>query len=45
MHLSSPGAQLINDRQVAWMLGFQATFIISGVLFALMDRLAGEKHG
>ena len=45
MHLSSPGAQPINDRQIAWMLAFQGTFIVSGVLFALMDRLAGERHG
>ena len=43
MHLTTPGAH-IDDRQIGWMLALQGTFIISGVLFALMDRLAGGKH-
>jgi uncharacterized protein (TIGR00645 family) len=43
MHLTTPGAH-IDGQRIGWMLGIQATFIISGVLFALMDRLAGDKH-
>ena len=43
MNVTVPGAH-IDGRQLGWMLGIQATFIISGVLFALMDRLAGSKH-
>ena len=43
MHLTTPDAH-INGPQIAWMLGIQGTFIVSGVLFALMDRLSGGKH-
>ncbi len=43
MHVTTPGAH-IDGIKIGWMLGIQATFIISGVLFALMDRLSGSKH-
>ncbi|HQU15367.1 MAG: hypothetical protein B7Z66_08455 [Chromatiales bacterium 21-64-14] len=31
-----------DDRQLAWKVGIHLTFVVSGVLFALMDRLAGD---
>jgi len=44
MHQSTPGIEPLNNMQVAWMVGIHMTFIVSGVLFALMDRLAEHKH-
>lgn len=32
-----------DDRSISWRLGLHLTFVVSGLLFALMDRLAG--HG
>lgn len=32
----------ISDRDLAWMIGIHLTFVVSGVLLALIDRLAGE---
>jgi uncharacterized protein (TIGR00645 family) len=32
-----------SDGEIAWRLALHLTFVISGVLFALMDRLAGHK--
>jgi uncharacterized protein (TIGR00645 family) len=29
----------LDDRELAWMVGIHVTFIISGLLYALMDRL------
>ena len=34
----------ISDRDLAWKVGIHMTFVISGVLLALMDRIEG-KHG
>ena len=36
----------IPDRHLAWLVGIHVTFVVSGVLLALMDWLAGltEKH-
>jgi len=36
----------ISDRTLAWLVGIHLTFVISGVLLAVMDWLAGkvEKH-
>lgn len=31
-------------ERLGWMLGIHMSFVISGVLLALMDRLAGEEH-
>ena len=38
---------LITDRDLRWMIIVHITFIVSGVLLALMDFLASkaEKHG
>ena len=34
------------DKQLAWKVGLQVTFVLSGVLFAFMDRLtAGKPNG
>ncbi len=36
----------IPDRELAWLVGIHLTFVVSGVLLALMDLLAGKtaKH-
>ncbi len=47
MHISTPGVEHLSNDQIAWMVGIHFTLIISGVLFAWMDRIAepaGEKH-
>ena len=31
-------------EQLAWKVGLHLTFVVSGVMFALMDRLAGKAH-
>lgn len=36
---------IYSNEQLAWKVGIHMTFVTSGVLFALMDRLAGSKHG
>ncbi len=37
--------ETLTDTQLAWKVGLHMTFVVSGVLFALMDKLAGGKHG
>jgi uncharacterized protein (TIGR00645 family) len=32
------------DRDLAWLVGIHITFVVSGVLLALMDRLAEPGH-
>jgi uncharacterized protein (TIGR00645 family) len=32
------------NEQLAWKLGLHMTFVVSGVLFALMDRLSHRSH-
>ena len=46
MHQADPSVTPLSDSQLGWMIGIHATFIISGVLFAIMDKLAGStpKH-
>ncbi|HXT78534.1 MAG TPA: TIGR00645 family protein [Acetobacteraceae bacterium] len=34
----------LSDRELAWSVGIHATFVISGVLLAVMDRLGGKSH-
>jgi len=36
--------ETLTDSQLAWKVGLHMTFVVSGVLFALMDKLAGGKH-
>jgi uncharacterized membrane protein YqhA len=45
MHISTPGVEHLNNMQMAWMVGIHITLIVSGVLFALMDRIAEPKGG
>ena len=42
MHLSQGDAQ-IEDRLLTWMVAIHVTFLLSGLFYALMDRLGG-KH-
>jgi uncharacterized protein (TIGR00645 family) len=32
------------DRHLAWMVGIHLTFVVSGLLYALMDRVHGGGH-
>ncbi|MBC9071646.1 TIGR00645 family protein [Thauera sp. CAU 1555] len=37
----------LDDRELAWMVGIHVTFVVSGLLYAVMDRLqrgGGEAH-
>jgi uncharacterized protein (TIGR00645 family) len=34
----------LDDRHLAWMVGIHLTFVVSGLLYALMDRLQGRAH-
>ncbi|MFM1956016.1 MAG: hypothetical protein RIR20_836 [Pseudomonadota bacterium] len=44
MHQSTTGIEHLSNSQMAWMVGIHFTLILSGVLFALMDKLAGSNH-
>lgn len=33
------------NQQIAWKIGLHMTFVVSGVLFAVMDRLTAGKSG
>lgn len=46
MHQADPTMTPLNDSQMGWMVGIHLTFIVSGVLFALMDKIASSspKH-
>jgi uncharacterized protein (TIGR00645 family) len=35
----------LTDRELAWSVGIHMAFVVSGVLLAVMDRLAGKTHG
>ena len=35
--------QNLSDRELGWMVGIHITFLLSGVLYALMDKLHGSK--
>lgn len=34
----------LEDRHLAWMVGIHVTFLFSGVLYALMDKLSNKGH-
>ncbi|MCP5279196.1 MAG: TIGR00645 family protein [Thiobacillus sp.] len=40
MHVES-----LSNEQLAWKVGIHMTFVVSGVLFALMDRITADKAG
>jgi uncharacterized membrane protein YqhA len=33
------------NNELAWLVGIHLTLIFSGVMFALMDRIASGNHG
>jgi uncharacterized protein (TIGR00645 family) len=35
----------LSDRELAWNVGIHMTFVVSGVLLGIMDRLTGKEHG
>jgi uncharacterized protein (TIGR00645 family) len=37
--------KVLNPDQLKWKVGIHITLVVSGVLFALMDRLADSKEG
>lgn len=37
--------EVISDRQLAWKVGIHLVFVVSGVLFALMDRINMGSKG
>lgn len=39
MHVGS-----YNNEQLAWKVGIHMTFVVSGVLYALMDKIGGKAH-
>lgn len=45
MNQSISNSEHLTDTQLAWMLGIHFTLILSGVLFAMMDKIAASsKH-
>lgn len=44
MHQSTPGIEHLSDTQMAWMVGIHFTLILSGVLFAVMDKISESSH-
>lgn len=44
MHITEPSGEHLDNAQMGWMVGIHVTLIISGVLFALMDRIAEPAH-
>jgi uncharacterized protein (TIGR00645 family) len=44
VHKSTLGSEHIANEQIAWMLAIRMTFIFSGVLFAVMDYIAGKSN-
>lgn len=37
-------ADQLTNRKLGWLLGIHLSFVVSGVLLAAMDRLAGRSH-
>lgn len=34
----------VSDRHLGWMIGIHLTFVLSGLLYALMDRMSSANH-
>jgi uncharacterized protein (TIGR00645 family) len=34
----------VSDRYVGWLLAIHGTFVLSGLILALSDKLTGQKH-
>ncbi len=37
--------ETMTNEELAWKVGIHLTFVVSGLLFALMDHLSGRHHG
>lgn len=35
---------ILSDRHLAWLVGIHVTFLFSGLIFAIMEKLQGEAH-
>ena len=44
VHQSTVGIEHLSNTQMAWMVGIHFTLILSGVLFALMDKISESSH-
>ena len=44
MHQSTVGIEHLSNTQMAWMVGIHFTLILSGVLFAVMDKISESSH-
>ena len=33
-----------SDRHLGWMIGLHVTFVVSGLAYAVMDRLGNKGH-
>lgn len=44
MHQSTFGIEHLSNTQMAWMVGIHFTLILSGVLFAIMDKISDTNH-
>jgi uncharacterized protein (TIGR00645 family) len=44
MHQAAPNSEHITNEQMGWMLAIHMAFIISGVLFAIMDYISGKSN-
>jgi uncharacterized protein (TIGR00645 family) len=44
VHQSTVGIEHLSNTQMAWMVGIHFTLILSGVLFAVMDKISESSH-
>jgi uncharacterized protein (TIGR00645 family) len=44
MHQSTVGIEHLSNMQMSWMVGIHFTLILSGVLFAVMDKISESTH-
>lgn len=44
VHMSTQGITHLDNTQMGWMVGIHVTFIVTGVLFAIMDKIAESNH-
>ena len=35
---------ILTDRHLAWLVGIHVTFLLSGLIFAIMEKLQGGEH-
>ena len=44
VHQSTVGVEHLTNTQMGWMVGIHFTLILSGVLFAIMDKISDTNH-